>query len=264
LRRAGEQADSISVKPRTLLAALALSLLCIPIHAEGSGAAFVMPKPAGRVIESLTLHMELASMKAAKPPKVVDGELVLSAYGPYRSVAAAFAHEGFAILHPYEKNRQGVFVLAYPVPLNRSEDLEYRVIMDGVWTIDPANPRRLEDPETGLLLSSAPVPLLSDLHLGLYRLLAEDGTTARFLFRAASGESVTVCGDFDSWDPFIHEMTETSPGIYRLDLPLPPGRHYYRFNYRGEALTDPLNPSKASSRDGQVVSVIVTQKNDTR
>jgi hypothetical protein len=240
-------------------AAAALALLCLPLAAEG-GATIAQPKVYGRRIESLPLHLELAGLKAARAPKVVEGELVLSVSGPYRAVAAAFAHEGFALLHPYERNRQGVFVLAYPIPLNRSEELRYRVIIDGVWTIDPANPDRREDPETGLLLSAAHVPNLSDLHLGLYPLLAEDGSTARFLFRGASGESVTVCGDFDNWDPFIHVLTETSPGIYRLDLPLSPGRHYYRFNYLGESLPDPLNPSKASSRDGQLVSVLNVER----
>jgi hypothetical protein len=208
----------------------------------------------------LNLHLELAGLKAARPPEVIEGELVLSAYGPYRAVAAAFAHEGFAILHPYERNRQGVFVLAYPVPLKRTEALEYRIVADGVWTLDPANSERLADPMTGVEVSVAQVPYLSDLHLGLYQLLDEDGRTARFLFRGASGESVSVCGDFDNWDPFIHEMEETSPGLYRLDLPLSPGRHFYAFVYRGEELPDPLNPVKASNRDGKVVSVLVAAK----
>ena len=234
----------------------AIAVMALPLGAEGA-ATLAQVKTSGRVIESLNLHLELAGMKAAKAPEAIEGELVLSSYGPYRSVAAAFAHEGFATLHPYERNRQGVFVLAYPIPLKRSEDLEYRIIVDGVWITDPANPVKRADPETGLELSVAHVPYLSDLHLGLYRLLDEDGSTARFLFRGASGESVTVCGDFDNWDPFIHEMTETSPGLYQLDLHLTPGRHFYTFVYRGEALTDPLNPVKASNQDGKVVSVLV-------
>jgi hypothetical protein len=239
-----------------LAAVAVLAIFVIPLRAEGSAAPRPQPKVLGRVIESLPLHLEMSRLKAAKAPETIEGELLLSASGPYRAVAAAFAHEGFAILHPYERNRQGVFVLAYPIPLKRSEALEYRVIVDGVWTVDPANPERRTDPATGLELSVARVPNLSDLHLGLYRLLGDDGRTARFLFRAASGESVTVSGDFDNWDPVIHEMPETSPGLYQLDLPLPPGKHYYCFIYRGEALSDPLNPVKASSKDGKVVSVL--------
>ena len=233
-----------------------MGVLALHLGAEGS-AKIAQPKTAGRVIESMELHLELASMKTAKAPRSIEGELVLSASGPYRSVAAAFAHEDFAVLHPYERNKHGVFILAYPIPLKRKANIEYRLVVDGAWIIDPANPARRDDPETGLELSVAPVPYLSDLHLGLYHLIAEDGRTARFLFRGAGGESVTVCGDFDNWDPFLHEMSETAPGVYTLDLPLGPGKHYYNFIYRGEAVTDPLNPAKASDSDGRIVSVLV-------
>ncbi len=257
MRRARAHADIVAVTPiRYLLASAALAVVSFHLGAEGA-AKVVQPKTAGRVIESLAIHLELSGLKAAKAPHAMEGELLLSVFGPYRAVAAAFAHEDFAILHPYERNKHGVFVLAYPIPLNQAKDLEYRIIVDGVWTIDPTNALRRNDPETGLELSVARVPFLSDVRLGFYRLLGEDGMTARFLFRAPSGESVTVCGDFDNWDPFIHEMSETSPGMYRLDLPLPPGRHYYTFVYRGEALTDPLNLARASNRDGKVVSVLV-------
>jgi hypothetical protein len=247
---------------RYLAAALALAAAFFPLRAEG-GEPIKQIVTKGRVIENLTLHLALAGMQAAKPPQVIEGELVLSAAGPYRSVAAAFAHESFANLHAFERNRQGVFVLAYPIPLNWSSGrLEYRLVIDGVWTVDPSDPDRRVDPATGLDLSLATVPTLSDLHLGLYKILGDDGTTARFLFRGERGQSVTVCGDFDNWDPFIHEMSETSPGVYRLDLPLPAGRHYYTYVYRGEELPDPLNPAKAANGDGKVVSVLDVQKAD--
>lgn len=249
------RADIVAVTKRLFLAAIiALSASALVFGAESKAPS--QPKTAGRVIDSLPLHLVLAGMKKAQAPQVVESELVLSVSGPYRSVAAAFAHEGFALLHPYERNRQGVFVLAFPIPLKRNEPLEYRIIVDGAWILDPSDPERRSDPETGVELSVAHIPYLSDRHLGLYKVLGEDGHTARFLFRGASGESVTVCGDFDNWDPFIHELVETSPGIYELELPLPPGRHYYTFIYRGEALTDPLNPDKAANRDGKAVSVL--------
>jgi hypothetical protein len=256
LRRARGLTDIVVVTHQRLSIALSMALLAFSLGAEGGTATIAQPKVLGRVIESLPLHLHLAGMKAAKAPEAIEGELVLSAYGPFRAVAAAFSHEGFAELHPYERNAQGVFVLAYPIPLNRTEPLEYRVIVDGVWTLDSANPERRTDSETGLSLSVARVPCLSDLHLGLYRVLDPDSGIAHFVFRGASGESVTVCGDFDNWDPFIHEMSEASPGLYRLELPLPPGKHYYTFVYRGEILPDPLNPVKARNKDGKIVSVL--------
>lgn len=246
----------MEVTSKTILAlTLVLGASSFAFCAEGA-ATVVQPKAAGCVIESLPLHMVLASMKKAEAPRVIGGELVLSASGPYRSVAAAFAHEGFAILHPYERNRQGVFVLAYPVPLKRSDNLEYRVVIDGVWTVDPMAAETRFDLDSGVELSVARVPYLSDLHLGVYKILGEDGKTARFIFRGGKGESVTVCGDFDNWDPFILEMTETSPGVYELAMPLVPGTHYYNFIYRGQALTDPLNPDKAARRERGEVSVL--------
>jgi hypothetical protein len=266
LRAPEKEADSISVnRIKALAAVLAMAAISLSLSAQhgeggGSGKVPVASKPAGRVIENLDLHLALAGMKSARAPRVIEGHLVLSFSGPYRSVAAAFAHEGFATLHAYDRNRQGVFVLAYPVPLKWDKgSLEYRVVVDGVWTLDPADPERAEDPASGVDVSVASVPYLSDLHLGLYEILGEDGHTARFIFRGAEGESVAVCGDFNNWDPFIHEMEETSPGVYQLELPLPRGRHYYDFVYRGEELPDPLNPEKAATRDGKQVSVLLVE-----
>jgi len=236
---------------RTLILAV-LAVLSLSATAQTSPAA----PGAGTVVESLPLHLLLAGMKQAAPPKAFEDRIVFSVEGPYRFVGAAFEHEGFATIHPFERNRQGVFVLAYPVPLKRRDPLVYRFIVDGAWTADELNPRRIAGRSAGLELSVVDVPYLSDLHLGRYAVLAEDGRTARFIFRGAAGEIVTVCGDFDNWDPFIHEMAETAPGTYELELPLPPGIHYYAFVYRGEFVADPLNPKKAMNGDGLVVSVI--------
>jgi hypothetical protein len=234
--------------------------------AESHGSSQSAPPAAARVqlpgdppvVESLQLHMKLKGMTRAEPPRVVDDRLVLSVAGPFRFVGAAFDHEGFTVVHRFQRNPHGVFVLAFPVPLKRREPVEYRLVLDGTWTSDPSNPRKIADPAGSFAISVADVPYLSDLHLGVYRVLdGEDGRTAHFLFRAAPGELVTVCGDFDNWDPFIHELSETSPGTYELSLPLAPGLHRYGFVYRGEVVPDPLNASKAHDREGRVVSVLV-------
>jgi hypothetical protein len=208
------------------------------------------------IVESLPLHLLLAGMKKAEAPRAFEDRMVFSAQGAYRFVGAAFEHEGFTRIHPFARNDYGVFVLAYPVPLKRTEPLVYRLVIDGSWIADESNPRRTMNPRGGVELSVVDAPYLSDLHLGKYALLAEDGRTARFLFRAGPGEIVTVCGDFDNWDPFIHEMSETSPGTYELALPLPRGTHFYAFVYRGEFVADPLNPTKAVDAEGRLVSVL--------
>jgi len=208
------------------------------------------------VVESLPLHLLLSGMRRAGPPEAFQDWMVFSAAGPYRFVGAAFEHEGFAVIHPFERNENGVFILALPVPLKRREGLVYRIVKDGAWSCDENNPRRRLDPVGGVELSVVDVPYLSDLHLGKYAILGEDGRTARFIFRGAPGETVAVCGDFDNWDPFIHAMAETSPGVYELSLPLSPGAHCYAFVYRGELVADPLNPEKATDPEGRAVSVL--------
>jgi hypothetical protein len=264
LSRRARAADILSVTHMRLASAamaLALAAAASPAlsaqHGGGEGAAPAQAKRGNVIVEDLDLHLYLAGLRSAQAPRVINGQLALSAAGPYRAVAAAFEHEGFAVIHPFDKNKQGIFVLAYPVPLLRTESLRYRLVVDGAWTTDPSNPSSASDPASAIELSVAAVPYIDDRRLGSYQLLAEDGRTARFLFRGERGRSVAVYGDFDNWDPFIHELSETEPGIYTLDLPLPEGTHRYAFVYGGEVLPDPLNPRREKNAEGKIVSVIV-------
>jgi 1,4-alpha-glucan branching enzyme len=78
-----------------------------------------------------------------------------------------------------------------------------------------------------------------------------------FYFTAPSGETVTVAGDFNGWDPFMHRLTETAPGRYSLTLPLPAGTYRYVFCHRGERLTDPNNRNTVYDKYGNSVSEAV-------
>lgn len=248
---------------KTLRRILILAMLvsaAMPLWAsggEGGGAAkaFTYVPTGTFTIESLDLHLKLAKMKEAGPPLVLENYLVLSAKGPYRYVAAAFASEGFAKVHPFDKNEQGVFLLALPVPLKRSEPIAYRLIVDGAWMADPRNPQAVY--MSGAEVSIATVPYLTDEKPGLYHILGLDGTTAHFLFKGEPGLYVTVAGTFNNWDPFLYEMAETRPGVYELGLRLPPGQHYYAFYYDGSPHPDPLNEEKATSQDGVIVSALL-------
>ncbi len=209
--------------------------------------------------ESFSLHLKLAGLKKAEAPEVFEDQLILSAQGPYRFVGAAFENENFSMIHPFYKNRQGVFVLAYPIPLKRQEPLAYRLVVDGAWIADPANPLKREMASAGVELSLAPIPYLSDEKAGLYQILDKDGRTAHFLLKARAGMLVTIEGSFCNWDPFLYEMAETSPGVYELEIVLPPGRQYYDFVYDGRSHADPLNVNKACTREGKSVSYLVVQ-----
>ncbi|HUX38267.1 MAG TPA: hypothetical protein VMV44_10240 [Rectinemataceae bacterium] len=207
-------------------------------------------------IDNLQLHIFVKTLDHPVPPLVRDGYLILSLGGAHRFVGAAFEHEGFAVVHPFEVNERGVFVLAWPIPVDFTPRLAYRLDIDGAWIADPGNPGGSSRDADGLAVSLVDLPRIPGDVPGLYRVLAADGRTARFLFKAPPGESVSVAGSFNNWDPFTHELEETSPGVYQLSLRLPPGITLYCFVWRGKFLPDPLNDDKASDRYDRVVSVL--------
>ncbi|MBU0927663.1 MAG: glycogen-binding domain-containing protein [Spirochaetes bacterium] len=203
-------------------------------------------------VTSVNLHLYLSGLKAARAPVVVEEYLVLSASGPYRYVGAAFSYEGWRTVHSFEINRYGVFVLAVPIPYGESATARYRLVLDGLWAADPSNPMIERDPSTGAAMSLATLPDRPRTVLGVWDPAGEGG--ASFYFEGAPGQRVTVAGSFNGWDPFIHELEETSPGRYELRLDLPPGEHYYVFVYRGERVADPLNQRLLYGKDGRPVS----------
>jgi len=211
-------------------------------------------------VTSVNLHLYLSGLKTARAPAVVEGHLVLSAAGPYRFVGAAFSYEEWRSVHPFEINRYGVFVLAVPIPYGDAATVQYRLVLDGLWSADPSNPMVERDSATGAALSLAMLPERPKTVLGVWNPAGEGGAT--FYFRGEPGQRITVAGSFNGWDPFIHELEERSPGTYELWLNLPPGEHYYVFVYRGERISDPLNQKLLYGKDGRPVSAITIASAD--
>jgi hypothetical protein len=207
-------------------------------------------------IDSLPLHLFITALARPIPPVVRDDYLVLTYGGVHRFVGAAFGHEGFVTIHPYERNERGVFVLVYKVPRDFDSPLSYRIVVDGAWMADPTNARKASLEGSGLAVSLVDLPHLSSELPGVYSVLGEDGRTARFLWRGPPGESVFVAGSFNNWDPFTHRLAETSPGTYRLELPIPDGINVYCFVWRGQMLADPLNDEKVHDEDERILSVL--------
>jgi len=225
----------------------ALSVLCCAL-------VFTTPVAFAFDVTSVNLHLHLAGLKRAEKPSIVDRHLVLSVAGAYRFVGAAFSHEGWRTIHAFEINSNGVFVLALPLPYGDAATVQYRLVLDGVWVADPANPDRVRDPGTGAALSLARFPAQPKTVLGVWDPAVPNGAT--FYFEGEPGQRVTVAGSFNGWDPFIHELEEVAPGRYELRLTLSPGEYYYIFMYRGERLADPLNRRVLFGKDGRPVSAL--------
>ena len=238
---------------------------------------------------SIALDLRLARLDGAIAPEMVDNDVLLTYASDRRvhHVGAAFAHENFRTVHtfyrwrPFNAQRPhtdgDLFFLAYPVPPG-VERLEYRLVVDGVWMADPANPAARRDRDgTRLSLFEVPqparprpaTPVAVAERRGVMRFVFEPGDPAlgelesihgRPAFLAHNrGLDVRVAGTFNRWDPFLHPLREdpARPGRYVADIPVARGRHNYYFVVDGRRLVDPHNPHRRYHRDGYAVSTFV-------
>jgi len=216
----------------------------------------------------------LLSIQEPSTPIIHENSVIFTADSDYRRVGVAFAHESFSTVYWFSKllvpqdrinpvilpgqkfpdplKDSGIQFYIYPVPEELSQ-LEYRLIVNGLWTTDPANSQVRRDPVSGLSMSVINLPQ-RPVSLNPIRGLPEG---LSFTFNGPPGEIVTVAGSFNAWDPFMFELKEGPAGTYTLTLPLPPGAYQYAFYHRGQRLLDPHNGRRAYLRDGSTVSEIV-------
>jgi len=215
----------------------------------------------------------LLLIREPSAPVIHENYIIFTADSNLRRVGVSFAHEDFRnvywfrrlmipqdrmnpIILPGEKvpspyRDSGLQFFVFETPVNLPE-VEYRLVINGLWTIDPHNPNNRRDPVSGLGVSVINVPPwrigpspFDGLPNGL-----------RFTYNAQSGESVTIAGSFNNWDPFMYELREGPAGVYSLTIPLPPGTYQYVFFHRGERFIDTNNPRRIYTRDGRAASEI--------
>jgi hypothetical protein len=224
--------------------------------------------------ESYQFINHLLSLPGPGAPEIYEDAVIFTASSSLRRVGVSFAHEGFGSVHwfrqlivsqdplgapippgkklpdPYKDS--GLLFFVYQLP-DDIDELEYRLVIDGLWTTDPANPLTRRDSLSGVSYSSLALP---NTRRDPSPLKGPPGSLS-FTFKGPPGETVTIAGNFNGWDPFMYELIENPSGIYSLNLPLPPGTYQYVFFHRGERYVDPYNFSRVYTRDGKPVSQIV-------
>jgi hypothetical protein len=225
--------------------------------------------------ESYDLINRLLIIGKPGAPVIYENHVIFTADSSLRRVGIAFAHENFSNVYwftqllvpqdrlgapippgqrepdPYKDS--GLQFHVYQIPENLRE-LEYRLVVNGLWTVDPANPLTRRDPVSGLLFSVLSLPSRAANYSPK---IAPEGLSLSF--RGPPGETVSVAGNFNRWDPFMYELRENPAGIYSITIPLPPGVYQYVFFHNGQRYVDPNNPRRIYSRDGSVSSEIVIQ-----
>ncbi len=204
----------------------------------------------------------VSQLNEASAPQVLDEYVVFTQSSGPRFIGIAFDFEDYNVVHPYQlhsnRDLDGELinsVLFYLLPRPRElSSIKYRLIIDGLWTADPANPLKEYDGAHGLSLSR--VDLGQPLADVTYE-KAPDGV--KFIYNGAPGETVRLAGTFTNWDSWIYELTETKTGFYELTVPLPKGKYYYNYYLGMNAVVDKSNPKRAYMPDGRTVSVIEVQ-----
>jgi hypothetical protein len=223
--------------------------------------------------ETYELIERLLSLNSPGTPVIYNGFIIFTADSSLRRVGVAFSHENFANVYWFKRlilfedpllvtippgqkvpdpyRDSGIQFHVYEIPEHLTE-LEYRLVINGLWTTDPNNTLTRRDHISGLTLSVLrlpPRPLKPNPLNGL-----PEGLT--FTFNGPPGEVVTIAGSFNGWDPFMYEMKEYPSGVYTLTIPLQSGRYQYVFFCQGKRVVDVYNPNRSYARDGSAASEI--------
>ncbi len=178
--------------------------------------------------------------------------------GP-RYIGIAFDFENFREIHPFQikvkRNNEyevedSLFFYILKLP-KTVQAVNYRLVVDGLWTTDPMNDNKEFNAKSGLVLSQINarrnIPAVTEK--------LENGKI-RFVYRGQSGQQVRLGASFTNWDSWIYELTEVRPGQYQIDLPLPPGRYEYAYYIGMKSYPDTTNPSRCYTPDGKEASLL--------
>ncbi|MDR0473671.1 MAG: isoamylase [Treponema sp.] len=230
-------------------------------------------------LESSILIDCLLSLPGPEAPLILEDSIIFTAPSSYRRAGISFAHEGYSKVHWFQifmipedpaiiaaakKKDAPLFresgILFHVQPFSGSmKNLDYRMVIDGLWTPDPLNPLVITN-AGGLSFSRVVLPDRPGIPPVQEQSAAQSASSGiLFSYNAPPGETVTIGGSFNRWDPFMYELQETSPGLYCINLFLPPGTYQYVFFHRGERFADTNNSRKVYSLDGKTVSEVVVR-----
>ena len=222
-------------------------------------------------IESYELVERLLSLKSPGPPEIFGDLVIFTVPSSFRRVGIAFSNEKSSntrlfrtLLIPMDPGEllsasdtrhkdSGIAIYIHQIPEGASS-IEYRLIINGLWTTDPANQNSRTD-SSGITWSVITFPARDIIPSPLK---GPPGTLS-FNFKAPSGEVVTVAGSFNNWDPFMYELKELIPGHYSITIPVPPGKYQYVFFHRGQRHLDPYNSRRIYTTDRNAASEILVE-----
>lgn len=213
-------------------------------------------------MDETEIDTALLGVHGTMAPFITGDYAVFTADKNARYVGIAFDFEKYRTIHKFqlktdydsEENASSkYYVYVLKIPKN-VQSFNYRMVIDGLWTTDPMNPEKIYSEEAKLIVShlnaNRTVPIITEeVPVG----------KVRFVYTGKSGQKIRLGGSFTNWDSWIYIMREVYPGVYQLDLPLPPGTYEYAYYNGMNTMVDPTNPERVYTRDGKSASLLVVK-----
>lgn len=209
--------------------------------------------------QNFELDTLLHDIEKPGAPVVTEDYIIFTADIYNRFVGIAFDFENYQVIHPFQiltqTDEDGNVTRKHMFYCYKRQHkfttLKYRLVIDGLWTVDPLNPNKEYDDNVNLYFSKVEDP-------GSVRIFTKetDQDTVRFIYKGESGLKLHLAGTFTNWDPWIYELEEIKPGLYELELPLTTGTYYYNYYVGLTPILDNTNPKKAYAPDGRSASII--------
>ena len=209
--------------------------------------------------DDLYLNQINTEVKSVGSPVRYGDFIVFTADSDARYVGISFDFEDYSQIHNFQLKKINddnyelassfyLYILKLPKEIL---NFNYRMVIDGIWTTDPNNPEKFFDRDIGIMVShldaSREIPIVTEKNTrGL----------VRFIYKGNPGQKIRLGGTFTNWDSWIYELTEVSPGLYQIDLSLPPGTYDYAFYTGMNSMPDNTNPLKVYTSDGRIASRI--------
>jgi len=236
-----------------LVLTLFIAILASPAFAD-------IPGSLDSNYDDIEIDNVLKAVDGVTPPFVEGNYAVFTVKPDARYVGIAFDFENFKDIHKFQKrthyddeyNKTSsyfVYVLKLPKTV---QSIKYRLVIDGLWTVDPNNDSTVYDHSVGLLLSELDagreIPVITEE--------IPDGVV-RFVYKGEKGQQIRLGGSFTNWDSWIYTLQEITPGLYQLDLPLPPGTYQYNYYSGITSIVDITNPERCYTADGKIASLLI-------
>ncbi len=236
---------------RLFFGILIAALLTVPLYAKDNDVAVYD--------DQYTIDTIITGIRDAGAPYVSGNYAVFTAPKEARHVGISFDFEQYRQIHTFQElvtydyleepvGSLLFYILELPENCTR---IQYRMIIDGLWTTDYLNPNRTYDAECGTYLS-----VLKVNRPYTVKTAERDPHMVTFVYEGESGKSIRLAGNFTNWDSFIYYLTETVPGRYEITLPLTSGTWYYQFYSGMTAMLDPKNTNRVYTPEGRAANVI--------